>query len=252
LPSGGTVTFNWVYSITTLIPDTPITFVVSYVNVTTSGLFVSQTPAATAIVRGPGGSSSTAGGNFQTAFGSIVVFFSSFQYSQDGVNWKSGSIVPGATHTLFRVNVTNLGATTIAFNSTSEIVLTGISSLGTTPPGQLRSFTAEFYIIQACTPVDTEPPAPSDATTTINCFTGGTNVAAYPTYPTRISVAPGATVTLYFGATTAGSAGTDSTPSTGVNALVVLSLVGNTALSAYPPANPPYAQATTVLVTRLS
>lgn len=209
LPAGGSITFNWIYSVSSTISDTPITFVASYVNISlTNGLLTSQMPSQVATVRGAGGASASTGGNVQQIFGSLSNYFLSFQFSQDGINWKNGGILAANTNTMFRVNLTNLSPQTIAFNSTSEIFLMDLKTGAST----------DFFIFRACLANQ-----PFYRTT----FSPACTVQSYPsTSSGRYFVGPGQTVTLYYGATAAGGSSAQRSPVAGRSNLGIISMVG--------------------------
>lgn len=157
LPYGTTAVIQWIYLVTTIAADTPIWIQASYTPVTTANLDASQVALGTAVIRAPGGATQSSGGSLASVLGNIVNYFTTFQYSQDGVNWQSAFQVDTSKSKLwFRVNVTNLSSQTIAFNSTTEIVLNLLRGNGAT---------TDFYVTAAC-PVASTTGAVSSASST--------------------------------------------------------------------------------------
>lgn len=214
LAFGGTAVIQWIYVITTTVPDLPISIASSYVKLNTTGLVTSpatqnQAPTSTATVRSPGGASSSAGQNIPTILGSLVLSYTSFQYAKVGtggqppVCWKAGYQPKGSDTTVFRVSVTNVGSTTIMLTQDSEYVSLKAATGG---GGQLSP--TEWFIAQ-------------------NAQASGGVIApvAYSGGP-PVTIAPGQATYVYFGSTTQNSATAPALPASGARLFTFIILFG--------------------------
>ncbi len=222
LQAGGSITFQWIYAVAAIVPDSSLTFTASYVNIaTTDGLLASQIPSQVAIVRAAGGATANSGGNFASAFGDLVNLFPTFQFSTDcGVNWATATgISRSASPLLFRVSLVNVGSTTIQFGTGSEAFLQKIGA----------SSSKDFYVIQS---FGSPPSCPLTS------------------YSSLQSIAPGATLTLYFAATGAGGNNAQSLSGNPGERYIVTVVLSGTRTSGpgVPPGGSPFAQAITVLL----
>ncbi len=219
LPPGGTIQFNWIYLINSLIPDSPITFASSYLNTTTTlGMITSppsqnQIPFQSATVRGPGGASAASGGNFQQILGNLVISFSTFRYTQSGTPctppdpptcWSSASAMPKSQKTILSISVTNLGSSSVMLDTGTVLYMIG---LGGGSGGNQAFFIIQPTVCKVTSPTNWFQDPPSDS-----------HVCAYTTG--NLTIQPGTTGTVFFGANNPGSTSSNNSPSSGSYAVI--------------------------------
>ncbi|MCL4436100.1 MAG: hypothetical protein M1503_00245 [Thaumarchaeota archaeon] len=219
--SGETATFSWTYRTTNPSPGSNLTFKGRY---TGASYFANRT----VWVVTPFGRDSTVG--TPEVFGSIRVQISTFRWSQNnGVTWSAGFSIPQRKYTIWKVNVTNTHLTkSIKLNETSAIAFLQTD----------RGSFPEFYLI--------ESPTGGPRCHDVCPFDGIDDNAAYPD---PIIIAPGQTVTLYFGAQDPrDNQGQRSGSPSGSSFASVIVLLGN--YNSNP--NDPYGQSIPFLAVRTS
>lgn len=176
LQPGGSITFQWIYAVESIVPDSPVTFTASHVNIgTTDGLLASQIPAQTATVRQVGGTCSQSEGGISSILDSLSIDISSFQFSKvdtGDVCWKTGFSIKGGDRSVIRVAMTNIGTNTVTLHENTDFVMT--EGGGTT----------NFYL----------------ATGAIVAGGGGGSIDYLAVTSAGIVISPGATVPVYLGA----------------------------------------------------
>ncbi|MBI2936867.1 MAG: hypothetical protein HYY22_01540 [Thaumarchaeota archaeon] len=183
--SGETVAFTWKYTIIDAGPGETFTFKGRYTGALT---FATETVE---VVTPFGRNQEEA---INEVLGSLRIQISSFRWSQDnGVNWSTGFSVPSNTNTVWKVEATNTHLTkTIWLDEGSAL------SLMNTDTGTVKI----FYIIE----YPKLPPPQGRVYQYNGVNSDGNDGTADP-----VEIAPGQTVTLYFGATSSGGQNQQST-----------------------------------------